>query len=447
MASSTERSLLKRRPVCRSPRARSAASPSAQPHDRQRHLVHGVFRVPSDRRADRDQLDEQCAGGHLVIGELDVDPDGTVCVDSFQLAFEPADAEQAGHLDPVTDLVDSRVVPRAQHPLRGAAWVDLDGADADHQRHGHVATVEQLAEGDSVEVGHEGLVEVRAARAPDRGADGGELECAADALEVAPDESHADDHVRVEIARLLDDPGQRGGAGGKHAGLEHGVLPVVAPAVAGAHPHPHPPPMCARVTLHLPCPRVAIRRPIRRLAPEDATPEHVAVAPLRGHPVHGRAHHHADRLEAGVVDGGEFGDGEVTGPCGARAAELVDALAGGQGEFAALQGGDALELPLLRRRALLSHQRSSERTILGVSISWSGSLRTAVPMAKNSMVWLPHTCDFSWIWTPTMPSAFSLSASSCMRSMASSRASYRAWVKLPISRFWPMLPMAWNMRW
>src|SRR4051794_17833794 len=45
------------------------------------------------------------------------------------------------------------------------------------------------------------------------------------------------------------------------------------------------------------------------------------------------------------------------------------------------------------------------------------------PAAKNSITWLPHPWLASLSWTPTMPSAFSASASLCMRSMASSRAS------------------------
>ncbi len=92
-----------------------------------------------------------------------------------------------------------------------------------------------------------GWARLRPAAAPDRGADGGELERAADTLEVAPDEPDADHPVGVEVARLLEDPGERGVAGGEHAVGEHGVLPVVAPAVVGAHPHAHPPPVRARV--------------------------------------------------------------------------------------------------------------------------------------------------------------------------------------------------------
>ena len=52
----------------------------------------------------------------------------------------------------------------------------------------------------------------------------------------------------------------------------------------------------------------------------------------------------------------------------------------------------------------------------------------AVPIAKNSITWLPQPWERSWMSTPTMPSAFASSASACMRSIASSRASYSACV-------------------
>jgi hypothetical protein len=47
----------------------------------------------------------------------------------------------------------------------------------------------------------------------------------------------------------------------------------------------------------------------------------------------------------------------------------------------------------------------------------------AVPIAKNSITWLPQPCERSWRSTPTMPSALASSASACIRSIASSRAS------------------------
>ena len=49
--------------------------------------------------------------------------------------------------------------------------------------------------------------------------------------------------------------------------------------------------------------------------------------------------------------------------------------------------------------------------------------RTAVPMAKNSVVCEPQVWLCWRSWTPTMPSACSSSASACIRLMASSRAS------------------------
>ena len=64
------------------------------------------------------------------------------------------------------------------------------------------------------------------------------------------------------------------------------------------------------------------------------------------------------------------------------------------------------------------------------------------------MVWLPHWWDFSSRRTPTMPDAPSWLASSCIRVMASSRASYRAWVKLGSSTFCPADPRVWpRPRW
>ena len=64
------------------------------------------------------------------------------------------------------------------------------------------------------------------------------------------------------------------------------------------------------------------------------------------------------------------------------------------------------------------------------------------------MVWLPHWWDFSSSRTPTMPEAPRRLASSCMRVMASSRASYSAWVKLGSSTFWPAEPNVWpSPRW
>ena len=74
----------------------------------------------------------------------------------------------------------------------------------------------------------------------------------------------------------------------------------------------------------------------------------------------------------------------------------------------------------------LTGQREHHRGLVDlVSHAWS---TTAVPMAKNSITCEPQPWLRSTMRAPTIPSARSSSASPCMRSIASSRASYRAWV-------------------
>src|SRR5581483_709093 len=64
------------------------------------------------------------------------------------------------------------------------------------------------------------------------------------------------------------------------------------------------------------------------------------------------------------------------------------------------------------------------RTRLGCGIVWSSrSGRIAVPTAKNSITCEPQPWLRSCSCTATIPSASSVSASACMRSIASSRAS------------------------
>src|ERR1051326_6621452 len=86
--------------------------------------------------------------------------------------------------------------------------------------------------------------------------------------------------------------------------------------------------------------------------------------------------------------------------------------------------------------------------MVGRWMTWSSrNGRTAVPIAKNSVVCEPQV----WLcWrscTPTMPSAWYASASACIRLMASSLASYSAWVNCSISTLRPMLPSTPPSRW
>ncbi|MCY0944145.1 hypothetical protein O1W17_32965 [Streptomyces sp. H34-S5] len=57
-------------------------------------------------------------------------------------------------------------------------------------------------------------------------------------------------------------------------------------------------------------------------------------------------------------------------------------------------------------------------------MTWSWrSGRTAVPMAKNSVVCDSQLCECCLSWTATIPSASRAFPSACMRLIASSRAS------------------------
>src|SRR5262249_54621350 len=77
--------------------------------------------------------------------------------------------------------------------------------------------------------------------------------------------------------------------------------------------------------------------------------------------------------------------------------------------------------PLPPRRG---HQSFTVSTRVGLGIWWSSRMATtAVPTALNSSTLGPQVWLVSSTVTPTMPSAFMASASTCIRSMASSRAS------------------------
>ena len=234
--------------------------------------------------------------------------------------------------------------------------------------------MEQLAEGDTVQVGHERGAELRTAAAAHGRADAGELQRVADALQVAPEDAHPDHPVSAQAVCLLEDPAQRGVAGFGDARLVVAVLPVVPGAVLAADP----------VAVE------AVRAGVGAHPASAHRPAHAVdggVPPLSRDPVHARAHHHPHRLEAGVLDGRHLGDREVAGPGGPALAQLLDALLRGERQPAPLEGRDAGQLALLGGGGgLVAHQRSSERTMRGVAISRSGSLRTAVPIAKNSMV-------------------------------------------------------------
>ena len=59
-------------------------------------------------------------------------------------------------------------------------------------------------------------------------------------------------------------------------------------------------------------------------------------------------------------------------------------------------------------RSSVAHQLSSEMIVIGLgSVTSPVVLVTAVPSARNSMVWEPHWCDFSSRRTPTIPLALS----------------------------------------
>src|SRR5208283_3121737 len=104
---------------------------------------------------------------------------------------------------------------------------------------------------------------------------------------------------------------------------------------------------------------------------------------------------------------------------------LGETLLGADGDAApgdARQAGVHVDRPV-------SHQPFTVSTSVGRGILWSSRIATtAVPTALNSSTVGPQVWLVSSTVTPTIPSARSASASACMRSIASSRESYRACV-------------------
>src|SRR5581483_3123630 len=171
--------------------------------------------------------------------------------------------------------------------------------------------------------------------------------------------------------------------------------------------------------------------PIERVPPRGAVPladrRDLGGLPLvvrdLPHVEDARAHDLRDRLAARVAIEDELAHREVAREEALLGAALLgEALLGPERDPALLDAREA-RLPV-DRLAGARHQSRTVRTSAGFGISWSSRIgTTAVPTALNSRTLGPQVWLFSSIVTPTIPAAESASASTCMRSMASSRAS------------------------